>query len=451
AIECYNKMHESYLNILNTNDESKNRIRNKIFNLLMEKYQLGKYENSNFSEPLSNNGSDQHIETLYINEEKYNAEVNIYRDYLIFKSINKDKKVISFMYKKESNKYINQDRGELIITKNKIIETDKNGGQNISDYKRIKEMGHNPQSLSKLLLKFSDTDNLSYTNHVWDTPQLTYDEFKNKLQFGWNEIEDDLKKLLGEKTYSNIYKFLFEEHLGGKDKQNEIISWGENITVGWSSKEIVEELKNTSEPKPHLIKLHNMQSTEIKTFGDAIDIFKSYFVIDDKKNKLLKKFTKLRKENSYNIKLNLDSLKETSIDKFFTDVRRFEAALETILYEMNERSEINHDVKVKIEEKIIINQSNEEINVTELKITHINSFSTQSKDRLLDTINRSKGFKSIYENLKSVCDWSIDTKCSDGKRYKIDYLYPEIDNEKPHWDEISDSIDGFTHILRFYR
>jgi hypothetical protein len=100
----------------------------------------------------------------------------------------------------------------------------------------------------------------------------------------------------------------------------------------------------------------------------------------------------------------------------------------------------------------VIIKAEEDDNMVEVKIIHKDSKSSKTAQQLTKTIYENGGnFKTIYENFTSVCDWSIDTICKDNNRYKIDFLYPEIDNDKPHYEKIDDTIEGFTHILRFYK
>ncbi|MBD3842235.1 MAG: hypothetical protein IE909_10185, partial [Campylobacterales bacterium] len=265
----------------------------------------------------------------------------------------------------------------------------------------------------------------------WDDSTLTYEKFMRDVNDGWNEIKDNLKTLLSEKTYKNIEDFLFNEKLGELDSQGQIISWGDGITIGWSSKEMI-----TAGNKPHLY----------KNFKEAMNHFKSLFVIkqDNKDLKLLKKFTKLRKENNYKFNLDLEQIKEADVENVFTDVHKLELALATMLSEINDRVDDGKgNVKVTLEQ-------DKQKNMVILKIIHIGSASKSDAATLEKAIEKDGGFKGIYNNLSSVCDWSIETICPDNKRYKVDYLYPEIDNNKPHSYQIDEQMEGFTHILRFY-
>lgn len=76
-------------------------------------------------------------------------------------------------------------------------------------------------------------------------------------------------------------------------------------------------------------------------------------------------------------------------------------------------------------------------------------YKSQSKE-LLNTINETGSFTTIYNNLKSLCYWDIEAECKDGKT-RIEYLYPPKNNDMPHLISIPDTIDGFAHILRLYR
>jgi ankyrin repeat protein len=287
-----------------------------------------------------------------------------------------------------------------------------------------------PKKLSELLKNFSNPK-LQYTNHDWDQSHLTYERFMKDVNDGWSEIKDSLKDLLSDKTYKNIEDFLFNDKLGELDSEGKIISWGNDITIGWSSKEMM-----AAGNKPHLY----------KNFKEAMDYFKSLFVIkqDNKDLKLLKKFTKLRKENNYKFNLDLEQIKEANVNNIFTDVDGLESALATMLTEINDRVDDGKDhVKVTLEQ-------DESKNTVILKIIHVGSTSKSDAATLEKAIEKDGGFKGIYNNLSFICDWSVETICPDNKRYKVDYLYPEVDNNKPHSYQIDEQMEGFTHILRFY-
>ena len=65
-------------------------------------------------------------------------------------------------------------------------------------------------------------------------------------------------------------------------------------------------------------------------------------------------------------------------------------------------------------------------------------------------IQKVKGgdFADIKNNLKNLCDWSIENRDSNGKIYRVNYL---ISKPLERIEYIDEKIEGFTHILRFYK
>ena len=292
--------------------------------------------------------------------------------------------------------------------------------------------------IANILNKFSSSENLKYTNHIWDS-NLKYDDFMQNFQIEWDEIKDDLK-ILSNNLHDDIEKFLFEEKLGQNDVQGNLISWGKGITIGFSSPEIVEWANLGNKPEQYLLP---NPTKELKTFKDIMEEFKSMIVVkqNDKKLKLLKKFLDVKKDR--NLEFDLSDLKEDKIDKFFTDVTKLEEALKIIFDDIENISAENKKIKVTAEEKR---------DFIEIQIIHLNSTSSKTAQQLLETIEKNGGnFQSIYKILTSLCDWHVDTVCSDGKRYLIEYLYPKSDDNKPHYKQIDLTNEGFTHILRFYK
>ncbi|MDQ7083973.1 MAG: hypothetical protein Q9M36_03175 [Sulfurovum sp.] len=374
---------------------------------LWREYELGKYENSRFSEPLEVKNSDYLLDILTINEDDYIAKINVYNSYLKLDITNiEDKKIYSFTYQeKKVNLYKNEDRGEIIISKNKIIEKDTNGNQRISNFIRedsaldIRDADiHTPEALVNILKKFSDDDRLKHTNHILDE-NFNYNTLIKDFERGFKEISSDLEKL-SDTLYQSINDLLFSK---------------DETIQGWSSEIIKNEIKQKNF-NSHLI-------------NDLQERFKSLIVIkDEEKLDLFDRFDKIIDELDLNIEINLDYLGENPIDKFFTDTKRFEQAIKIIFKDINEHIRDNSQGIIVEADEIPIKG----IDILEIKIIHINSSSSQNSNKLEETLHKNGGhFKSIYTNLISLCDWSIDTLCSDG-RYKIDYLYPKIDNNKTH-------------------
>jgi len=310
--------------------------------------------------------------------------------------------------------------------------------------------------LSKILKKFSNNDNLKYSNHNWESStmistsgdiiELNYSNFKNELIKGWKEIDASLE-IYASTLHKDIKSFLFD------DISKDISLFGETINCGWSSRKLIEEKLSglVSAKKPEYY----------EDFQKMISIFKRSFVI--KKYPFKEIFINLRKslrsQENFDLSINLDDLKVKQDFKIFTDVRSLKEALSAILNEINDHilkkeDEIeknNQQLNKKVKITIIQEKFNDKETVV-LKIIHLKSASTKSAEELADNIKTNGGrFNIIYNNLLSICDWSIDTECKDEKRYKIDYLYPNIDHNKPHITPIDNSLEGFTYILRFYK
>jgi len=271
--------------------------------------------------------------------------------------------------------------------------------------------------LSKILKKFSSDERLKYTNHPLDE-KLDYATLIKSFKVSFEEISSNLK-ILSPTLYKSINDLLF--------------SRDEDIQ-GWSSTLIKNEIEQGK-----------LSSNLI---NDLQEKFKNLIVVkDENKLSLLDRFDNIIEELDLKIKIDLNYLGENPIDKFFTDTKRFEQAVKIIFKDINEHIRENSQGVIVEADEIQI----KEIDMLEIKIIHIKSSSSQNSNKLEETLHKNGGnFQSIYKNLISLCDWSVDTLCNDG-RYKIDYLYPNIDNNKPHCTKIEDSIRGFTHILRFYK
>ncbi len=82
---------------------------------------------------------------------------------------------------------------------------------------------------------------------------------------------------------------------------------------------------------------------------------------------------------------------------------------------------------------------------------HENSSYPRTSENLKNTIGQTGNFTTIYDSLKSVCDWEVETTCKDGAKV-IHYLYKQKDG-KPYSEPSKEqnNISNFTHTLRFYK
>lgn len=415
-VQLYKKMHKKYLNPLNINDESKNNIRNKIYDLLMQKHQLGKYVNSSFEEI----EGEEHLYTIKILSDEISGNIDVFDNHITLKILNNDSKITSFEYAQQSDgSYINKDRGEIIISKKSIIEKNRSGGQRVSEYIKIdndildtNKSNHNPQALSDKLKKFSSDKRLRYTNHPWT--DTTFENFYTDLNKGWDEIKNDIE-ILSPSLFESIDKFLFATN--------------NTDTVGFSSDAIKEQLESGNK-KPDLI----------KNLNESINTFKqSILVKNDENQKLIDLFERVLDKSQLDLDINLEGIEDFT-GRFYTDMRKLEVAIGLILKDINK---IDSDAEIKV-----IADSNKD--PITLKIIHKGSTYNNDSKILLKTIGTTGNFTSIYDVLKSVCHWDVEAKCADGVK-TIHYLYPQRDGVTPYADPKGTAVEGFTHILRFYK
>ncbi len=397
------------------------KLRYKILNLIMKKYSLGKY-------------STKVIQLDMINERniKDTYSIFVFTNYLIDNKSHRYEQITdNRYYNQEYEKYMEIDNNKISIYTKTYDEIGHKTEYTIIDNKEIYEyefenyiieikkqnMEHDPKALMELLKKFSSDNRLMYTNHPW-SDKLTHEEFDNKLNDGWREIQNDLK-VLSPTLYDYINEFLFEE-----DNES---------AVGFSSNLIKEKLKDGTKPD------------SIKELTEAIVNFKQNIVIKNDENlTLLDLFDRIieKLDLDLDIDIDLEGI-ENFTTKLFTDVRKIEDAIVIILkdiYKMNSNASI----------KVIAGKNPDNEELIDLKIIHIDSKYLSESIELLNTIGKTGNFTTIYDNLKSVCHWDIEVACSDGKK-RIEYLFPLKDNEKPHLIPIPDKIEGFTHILRLYK
>jgi len=254
---------------------------------------------------------------------------------------------------------------------------------------------HDPKRLTTILKKFSSDERLKYTNHPWDGDSLTYDRFISDAEYGFDEIKNDLESLAPE-LYKALRKLILSKDNRGR--------WMEK-----KREEIQKEIKNLMVIKE-----------------------------DDRDLKLLKIFTPFKHKYD-SLKINLDAIKSLSFTKIFTNREDLCSALDIIFKDITDHFKGTNYVSVqckKDEESI------------EIRIIHPYSHSIASSETLKEAINGGN-FSTIYKNLTSVCDWSIETVCQDKKGYRIDYLDSENDTVKLTCSD--GTPEGFTHILRFYK
>lgn len=188
---------------------------------------------------------------------------------------------------------------------------------------------------------------------------------------------------------------------------------------------------------PFEFKLPNSYEVDgktITTFGEIINLFKREIEIRNENNMLESIFLEHQKKLGRKFSIELIKLKGRT---FYTDVEKFRDSINRIFEEIKKRDK---DYEIVVE---VVEADSESI---ELKITQLNSFSNRSAKEMLEEVEDGD-FKILKENLLNLCDWSVESR-NEQESYRVNYLKSSNINEI---EKLSNDIDGFTHILRFYK
>jgi hypothetical protein len=183
-----------------------------------------------------------------------------------------------------------------------------------------------------------------------------------------------------------------------------------------------------------LAKNYEVNAKTITTFGEIINLFKREIEIRNENNMLESIFLEHQKKLGRKFSVELIKLKGRT---FYTDVEKFKESIGRIFEEIKKR---NNAYEIRIE---VIEPNAKFI---ELKITQLNSFAYRSAKEMIEEVD-SGDFKMLKENLTNLCDWSIESS-DEEESYRVNYLRSAKIQEI---EKISDSVDGFTHKLRFYK
>jgi len=385
---------------------------------------------------------DRHIEQLM--EER---EQEAYEEEMIEKYIQEQVKKSSF----DNIKKVQKGLEKLSL---KVADDKKLSKLLIEFSKSLTLRNNTPQKLVEILNKFTIAkSNLKHTTHNWDMEQRKekwkdINGFIEDIKEDWKAIDDDLKNI-SPNLHSTIESFLFNTKLGEKNpesKQECIYSWGEyHLKIGWSSTEFIEWCNENHKESPFNYMLEKskrevIDGVAIDRFSDVINIFKNEIEIRSDKNQLMEIFFNLEGNlaNGFNLDIN-DSLEGV---EFYTDVESFKASLVRIFKMMQER-ENYPQIKVRAEKFV-------DEGYIELYITQIASTTHKEPKEIIKKIEEKDAgdMGYILEKLSSLCDWSIEYPFDEEKSYRINLL--DTKTHKITFKEVN-AIEGFTHILRFYK
>jgi len=292
-----------------------------------------------------------------------------------------------------------------------------------------------PQELVKILSKFTHNP-MKFTTHTWDFGSLksvvgTFEEAMEEIRLEFKTMETELQKL-SPNLYKKIYTFLFNED------PNLEYSWCSRVqtNVGWLNldglKEYCDEGKNAFDFQ--LKETIIVDNKEISTFGEVVGLFKQEIEIRTDFKNLETIFSFQKKKLGREFKFNLTDAKLHR--QFYTDTQKLNFAIGKFFEEIKKRK----DYKT-------INLTTKEFNdhSLEIRITQVGSKTKKSSKNLFDEV-LDGDFADIKRELNNLCDWSVESVCEDGS-FRINYLHSNnvIDIEP------IEIVNGFTHILRFYR
>lgn len=350
---------------------------------------------------------------------------------------------INFINSKKKSSKLNK---TLIINKGQLIPYE-DIIENVEEVDTIRNeqipIVHRPKKLVEIIKKFSDNNSaLKYSTHSWEAGKdeeifIDLEDFLTKAKSEFKKIEKELF-VLNNRFASKIYTFLFK-----KDVRND--GWGRyRIKFGWSSKELLDELKKDNNKKPEDIILPGYAQNQIKSYLGVQTIQKFKQVIDVFKNEI-----EIRDENSalaelikYLCKIHLNGFETKGFSSlknknFYTDVDFLEKALNAIFENIKKRP---HHREVSF--KMVDNTES-----YTLEILHNNSFQKERSINDLKLNIDSGDFGDIKKWLLNLCDWSIESEFHEGN-YRINYLVS--DSSIIPFERI-EQTEGFKYLLIFYK
>jgi len=306
----------------------------------------------------------------------------------------------------------------------------------LNQYKELRKINTNPKKLIKLLKNFTIDTPIKCTTHSWEgscesCKEMDFDEFISKVQEQWDGIKNELKEL-SPNLHVKIEAFLFS-----KTQQEWCKATGLNL--GWSNLSgLKEHCNNGGKPFEYVLKEPiSLEEETLTTFKELVWKFKKKIEVRNDGDMLKSIFVNFRKKLKKDaIKLKICPSLE-GVD-FYTDVEKLKSALNLIFAGIIAKKSNSDIVEVKLR------KPNPES--VEIYIIHKNSFSNRTKEEMFKE-NNDGDFKEIKENLTNLCDWSVEDKFEE-KSYRVTYLKSTSINEK---EELDRDVEGFTHILRFYK
>jgi hypothetical protein len=325
--------------------------------------------------------------------------------------------------------------------------------------KRNKWM-HSPQMVNAFLRKFSTHNDLKFAVHTWDHGHFT--SYRNFIE----RIESVLKS---DDTYKSMYHYNVGLNYSLRNflqinTETSFSSWAGDYTINVGLRYPEAEIQKWMDANPGkdimalpLDELPEFYRPKIKyntktlaNMEDVCDLFKHIIEFRDKDFERMIK--NAFKSSDYVPSID-ESIKGIS---FYTYTPAVKDALHKIASNIRERIVGGASQDVRVFVKRIDN------NILELHVNHVGSYADCeiSKSKLEEgTIANMRLHKNQQRSsLLSICDYSVRSRfiSDDGNKefYEISYLYPGVEgDEVPEVQKkkISEGVDGFEYILRFYK
>ena len=333
------------------------------------------------------------------------------------------------------------DAGADITPKSEMTAFDLATNDDIKDM-IANTKNHEPQKLVKLLSNFTIDKPMKHITHAWDFGELSkstyqnFDGFINAVKNQWNSIENTLEEL-SPNLCKKINTFLFEAN---PDKDYSWCSQA-HINIGWSSLDGLKEWCDGGND-PFNFKFKNrlrVNNKTINTFGKVIDLFKQEIEMRDDFKTLLNILNNLKKKFKGKLEIDYDTNKFNK--QFYTNTQMIEEAFTIMLQQMETRAQSDEEC-IQVE----ISLSYPENGYYEFKIIQKNSFSPLEVEELLVEVQNGD-FAEIENKLFNLCDWSVENRI-ENENVRINYLKS---NNVKDIEKLEHQVEGFTHILRFYK
>ena len=322
-----------------------------------------------------------------------------------------------------------------ILERLQRIEAKIPGNENFPDKENPSIPIHRPKETKSFLSLFNNSNGLKYLTHKFNEGKRDYKSFIELCRQEFERAKDEFRNVPST-LVKRIEDFAFSENptwyiRKGKEKLSPGSGWSEKSFVEWyNDKNNIHPGMNAKWNNEIIIPFK--ESIEVRA-GNLVRIFEEAIELVFGESK-----------DNFVINRNDDNL---NLAEFYTDVDMFQHAITHIFLTIKDRAEKNLCFEININYR---NTTIDGGDFKEVIITHVNSEATKdSKDPSF-----AKGdLKTIQNNLWSLCNYEIEAKFPDGLKKKIILTDNSEDYKKyVKYNKSVDiiSVQGFTHILKFY-